>query len=708
MEKNKNITVALAGNPNCGKSTIFNALTGANQRIANYPGVTVEKKEGTKHYKGYDINFIDLPGTYSLSALSEDEVVARDFLVNDKPDIIINVIDASNMERNLYLFTQIIELDIPVIAVLNMVDILESQGKTADEKQMSALLGVPVFATVGNKGLGITDILDCIAGCHGQGGQGDVAVDHNGQQLRPLDHKPARVDYGDDIKGEKDKLEVLIAKDASLLKYSKDWLSVRLLDNDTIALGIAAKASNGKDILAQNEKSRKHIEGHFGKKPEIEIVGRRYGFARSVAKTVIKETDGKKTDITEIIDRFALNKYLGIPIFAAVMYIIFKFTFTLSIPVVKVFEIFFGWLGGFAGGLMPEGPVQSLIVDGIIGGVGGVLGFFPLVLFMFFAIAFFEDSGYMARAAFVMDKIMNRFGLHGKSFLPLMISTNGCAIPGFLASRTLDSKRDRLITMFVTPFMICGAKLPVFALIIGAFFSAKYQTNIMFIMYGLSIVLALAIAKLLSITAFKGEAAHFVMELPPYHMPTLKGLLLKMWERGWLYVKKAGTVIVLASIIIWAAFTYPQVPEDEDFSEEEIAAVQIEYSAAGRIGKFIEPFFKPIGMDGNRAVALIAGFAAKEIIVSTLGTVYSLGEVKSEEDAEPLKEKIAADPGWSPLKGIVFLIFCLIYIPCLPSVVVFFKETGSSFKRLALLVLGTTGLAWIASFVVYQVGILIL
>ncbi|MCL1973087.1 MAG: ferrous iron transport protein B [Endomicrobia bacterium] len=692
MQKNKTITVALAGNPNCGKSTIFNDLAGANQRVGNYSGVTVEKKEGTRHYKGFDINFVDLPGAYSLSAFSEDEVVTSDFLINDKPDIIINVIDASNMERNLYLFTQIIELDIPVIVALNMVDILQSQGKTADIKEMSSLLGVPVFATVGNKKIGINDILECIVG--------------NCENEKFKNQARAKVDYGDDIKEETDKLKSLIAKDENLLKYPGNWLAVRLLDNDPIALGAAGKASNGKDILAQNEKSRKHIEEHFGKKPEIEITGRRYGFARAVVKTVVRETDGKKADITEIIDNFALNKYLGIPIFAAVMYIIFKFTFTLSGPVVNAFGLFFEWLGGFAGGIIPQGPVQSLVVDGIIGGVGGVLSFFPLVLFMFFAIAFFEDSGYMARAAFVMDKIMSRFGLHGKSFLPLMISTNGCAVPGILASRTLDSKRDRLITMFVTPFMICGAKLPVFALIIGAFFSAKYQTNVMFIMYILSVVIALSIAKLLSVTILKGEPAHFVMELPPYHMPTLKGLLLKMWERGWLYVKKAGTIIVLASIIIWAAFAYPVVKGTENLDETEIAAAQMSGSFAGRAGRVLEPLFRPIGMDGNRAIALIAGFAAKEIVVSTLGTIYSLGSIDPEE-AQPLQERIAADPDWSPLKAVAFLLFCLIYIPCIASVVVFFKETGSSYKWLALMVGGTTLLAWIVAFIVFQLGTLL-
>jgi len=692
MENNKKITVVLAGNPNCGKSTIFNGLTGANQVVGNYPGVTVEKREGFRNYKGFDITFVDLPGTYSLSAFSEDEVVARDFLLNEKPDIIINVIDASNMERNLYLFTQLAELDIPVIAALNMTDILHAQGKKADEQLMSKLLGVPVFSTVGNKKAGLDEILECIAGkCEDEKFKKQVK---------------AKVDYGEDIKEETDKLEALASKDKTLSKFSKSWLSIKLLDSDPIALDLASKAVNGREIFAQARNSREHLQEHFGHKADLVIAEKRYGFANAVVKTVISETETKKIDATEIIDKFALNKYLGIPIFAVVMYVIFKFTFTLSGPAVNLFGWFFKWLGRFVGGFMPQGQLQSLVVDGIIGGVGGVLSFIPLILFMFFAIAFFEDSGYMARAAFVMDKIMNRFGLHGKSFLPLMISTNGCAVPGILATRTLDSKRDRLITMFVTPFMICGAKLPIFALIIGAFFSAKYQTNIMFFMYVLSVSIALGIAKLLSVTVLKGEAAHFVMELPPYHIPTLRGLLLKTWERGWMYVRKAGTVIVLISILVWAAFAYPKTPANSNLTVGENAAAQMTHSFAGQLGNSLEPLFRPIGMDGKRAIALIAGLAAKEVVVSTLGTIYSLGAVDP-EDSAPLKKKIASDPDWSPLKGFVFLIFCLIYIPCFATVVVFFRETGSSFKWLALLVFGTSGMAYIAAFIIYRLGMLL-
>jgi ferrous iron transport protein B len=684
----KTIKVAIVGNPNIGKSTIFNTLTGSNQHVGNYPGVTVEKKEGLKIYKDIDIAFIDLPGVYSLSAYSEDEVVTRNFLLDNKPDVIINVIDASNMERNLYLFTQITELNIPVIVVLNMSDILKSQGKIANTKEMEDLLGVPVFNSVANKAIGIDEILDCLADYSKNG--------------KFKNQTRAKVDYGEDIKTEIDKIDNLVLKSKDLSKLPPCWLSIKLLDNDPLALNIVSKADTGTDILKQLKQSKAHLKEHFGSKLETELTDKRYGFANSVVKTVIKKVYRQKIDISEFIDTFVLNKYLGIPIFALVMYIIFKFTFSFSIPFVKIFGLFFNKFGVIVMSILPPGPIESLIVDGIIGGVGSVLGFFPLILFMFLAIAFFEDSGYMARAAFVMDKTMSRFGLHGKSFLPLMLSTNGCAVPGILATRTLDSKRDRLITMVAVPFMICGAKLPIFALIIGAFFSAKYQTGIMFIMYILSIIIALSVAKLLSKTILNGEASHFVMELPPYHLPTLKNLFLKMWERGWMYVRKAGTVIILISIIVWFVFEYPKPPVNENLSQSEQAAAQIKHSFAGKAGRYLEPVFKPIGMDGNRAIALLAGLAAKEVIVSTLGTIYAIGDTS--ENSKTLREKIASDKDWSPLKGITFLVFCLIYLPCVVSVSVFFKETSSSFKWLGLLVIGSTVFAWTASFIVFQLG----
>lgn len=688
--KNRKIIMALAGNPNSGKSTIFNNLTGARQHVGNYPGVTVEKKEGKVQFKGYEINVIDLPGTYSLSAYSEDETVARDFIIKEKPDVIVDIVDSSNLERNLYLGTQLMELEVPLVLVMNMSDIAKKKGQSLDYDQLSDLLGTAIIPTVGNKNIGTNDILEAVVKIY----EGKIKL------------KKTHIDYGPEVCEEMGKLEKLIKKDRSLVeRYPLRWLIIKLLENDPSVMEIINKSSLSVEVLSQKEKSRQHLQKHFSDTPETLIADRRYGFISGACTEALRPSIEQRHDLSDRIDKVILNRILGIPIFAAVMYAIFKFTFTLSEPMVGWFERIFEWLGGVAATYIPEGLFQSFIVDGIIGGVGGVLGFFPLVLFMFFAIAFFEDSGYMARAAFVMDKLMSKFGLHGKSFLPMMISTNGCAVPGIMATRTLESKKDRLITMMVTPFMICGAKLPIFAFFIGAFFPAKYGANIMFLMYVLSIVIAFVSAWLLKKFVFKGETTHFVMELPPYRIPTLKGLLLKMWERGWLYLKKAGTIIVLLSIVIWAGFTFPQNTELEGkgMRNEEIATAQLEQSYAGKAGKIIEPLVKPIGLDGRSGIALIAGLAAKEVVVSTFGTIYSLGDIDPEE-SESLREKMQADPSWDPLKAISFLIFCLIYLPCIVATAVFYRETGSQVKWLLFLIFWTTVLAWGASFIIYQGG----
>jgi len=689
--KKQNIFVALAGNPNSGKSTIFNNLTGSRQHIGNYPGVTVEKKEGKVNYKDYQITFVDLPGTYSLSAQSEDEVVARDFIIKEKPDVIIDVIDASNLERNLYLYTQLSELDVPIILAMNMSDVLDSKGSEIDYDELSRLLGKPVIETIGSKNIGTKKLQETI-----------VSLYEN-----KIETQKTNIDYGEEINTELQKIEQILETEKDKIKiYPKRWLTIKLLEDDDKALEIIQSLSSKDKIISQLKQSQNHIKQHFGDDTDIIIADRRYGFVSGVFNQTHKQSIEKRHDISDQIDKVILSKFLGLPIFAAVMYAIFKFTFTFSEPVVGWFESAFEWLAGFLTSAIPDGLFQSFIVDGIIGGVGGVLGFFPLVLFMFFAIAFFEDSGYMARAAFVMDKIMSKFGLHGKSFLPMMIATNGCAVPGIMAARTLDNKKDRLITMMVTPFMICGAKLPIFALSIGAFFPIKHGANIMFTMYALSVIIALLSAFVLKKFVLKGETTHFVMELPPYRLPTIKGLLLKMWERGWMYIKKAGSIILLISIIIWFGFTFPEYNESKDMTDKEIAAAQLENSYAGKVGKIIEPIVKPLGLDWRSGVALTAGIAAKEVVVSTFGTIYSLGEVDP-EDAEPLKESLKKDDSWNPLKAVVFLIFSLIYVPCFVAVSVFFRESGSSWKWTSFLVVWTTVMAWIAAFIIYQVGTLL-
>lgn len=686
----KKILVGLAGNPNSGKSTLFNNLTGSRQHVGNYPGVTVEKRQGTAKYKGYTITVVDLPGTYSLSAHSEDEMVARTFIITEQPDILVNVLDASNIERNLYLYTQLTELNVPVIAVMNMSDMVESKGYTIDYRELSKLIGAPVVETVGNKKIGMDILLDALIGVY----------------EKRIQSENTRVDYGEEIHREKSALTKLVTvSEHNSGNYPPEWLAVKLLENDPSAIEAVQKLSNADVILRQLEKSRHHLQFHYDDEPEVLIADRRYGFISGVCAQVVHQTALQHHDVSDRIDKIILNRFLGLPIFALVMYSIFKFTFTFSEPVVGWFETFFEWLAMFFSSVMPAGLLQSFIIDGLIGGIGGVFSFFPLVLFMFFAIAFFEDSGYMARAAFVMDKIMHKFGLHGKSFLPLMISTNGCAVPGIMASRTLESKKDRLITMMVTPFMICGAKLPIFALFIGAFFPAKQGANCMFLMYSLSVAIAFGCAWILKKCVFKGEAAHFVMELPPYRAVTIKGLLLKMWERGWQYLKKAGSIILLISILIWAGFTFPQTEGTEDGRTEAASAAQMEQSIAGRIGKCIEPVVAPLGMDWRGAVALLAGIAAKEVVVSTLGTIYSLGEIDPEA-SDSLKDALQNDPAWNPLKALAFLMFCLIYIPCITVMAVFYRESGSSWKWTLFLLFSTTIMAWCAAFAVYQGGML--
>ena len=692
MQKKK-ITIALAGNPNSGKSTIFNNLTGARQHVGNYPGVTVEKKEGSLIYRNYEINVVDLPGTYSLSAYSEDEVVARNFIIQEKPDLVVDIIDASNLERNLYLATQMMELDVPLVFAMNMSDIVEKKGQNIDYEKLSGLLGVAVSPTVGSKNIGTKQLLETIIQVY----------------ERRTDVKKVNVGYGPEVREEINRIEGILEKDTGLSdRYPLRWLTVKMLENDGAVLDIVKESSVSQEAISQNEKSRNHLRAHFGDVPEVVIADRRYGFISGACTQSLKTSVEQRHSVSDRIDKIVLNRILGVPIFALVMYAIFKFTFTFSEPMVGWFEGFFEWTGGIVQAAIPQGLFQSFIVDGLIGGVGGVLGFFPLVLFMFFAIAFFEDSGYMARAAFVMDKVMSKFGLHGKSFLPMMISTNGCAVPGIMATRTLENKRDRLITMMVTPFMICGAKLPIFALFIGAFFAPEYGANIMFLMYVLSILIAFGAAWVLKKFVFKGESSHFVMELPPYRIPTLKGILLKMWERGWLYLKKAGTVIVLVSIIIWAGFTFPQSPniEGNNLVEEEVVSEQLEQSYAGKLGHFVEPLVKPIGLDWRSGIALMAGFAAKEVVVSTYGTIYSLGEVDPEESTS-LKEAMQKDPFWSPLKALAFLMFSLIYLPCVVAMAVFYRESGSLLGWTLFMIFWTTVLAWLAAFVVYQGGSLL-
>ncbi len=695
MESLKKVKICLAGNPNCGKSSLFNNITGLRQHVGNYPGVTVEKKEAFVTKNGYELQIIDLPGIYGLSASSEDEIVARNVLIEEKPELVIDVVDSSNLERNLYLYAQLSELKIPVIIAMNMTDILENKGQKIDYKKLEEKYNVVAVPIVASKNKGTEELLKVVT---------DVLS-------KKKIIKSVSIDYGKEINKEKDTICQIISEDVNLvLKYPVNFLAVELIKKESYALEKIKKSPVSSKIIEQVEKSNKTIFDLHNENLEAVFADKIYDWIKIVVNDVLSKSKSAKKDFTETIDKIVLNKIWSVPIFLLVMYIIFKFAFTVSEPIVGWFETGIEWLSDFATGVLPEGVIQSLIVDGIIGGVGGVLGFFPQIICMFFAIAFFEDTGYMARAVFIMDRVMRKFGLHGKSFASLLIATNGCAVPAMMASRTIDNPKDRIITLLVTPFMICGAKLPIFALFIAAFFSknSTQAANTMFIFYALSVVIALFSAWVFKKTLFKGEPGYFVMELPPYRVPTIKGLLLKMWERGWLYIKKAGTIILLMSVLIWAGLTFPQVDEEKlgEVSEEEVAAVQMDQSYIGRLGHFIEPVIKPIGFDGKMGIALIAGLAAKEVVVSTLGTIYSMGETDVEDDeaVNSLADKIASDPDWSPLKSVAFLMFCLIYVPCIVAIAVFYREAGSRLKWLIILFAWTTVLGYLLSFIVYQGG----
>jgi len=547
-DSGKTIRIALAGNPNSGKTTIFNNLTGAQQHVGNYPGVTVEKKEGFCRHGGVNISVTDLPGTYSLTAYSIEEVVARNFIIEEKPDVVVDILDASNLERNLYLAVQIMELNVPLVLAFNMSDVAEKRGIKFDLRKLSQLLGVPIVPTVGNKGRGMRELLDAAL---------DVAEKHD-------EEAHEQVHYGREIEEEIAKVRELIEQREHLsADYSSRWVAVKLLEDDSEV----KRKITSPEVLSAAERSIAHIENVAGDSPEIIIADRRYGFISGVCQEAVQFTVEARHTMSDRIDMVLTNRAMGLPIFLAMMYLVFQLTFTIGDPFMGWIESLFGSLGALVDGWWPRGSesaLKSLLRDGIIGGVGGVIVFLPNILLLFMAIAFLEDSGYMARAAFIMDRLMHKIGLHGKSFIPMLIGF-GCSVPAIMATRTLENRRDRLTTMLVTPLMSCGARLPIYALIIPAFFPRAWNGPVLWIIYLTGIILAILCAKLLRSTLFKGESPPFVMELPPYRLPTLKGLLIHTWERGWLYLRKAGTIILGISIVLWAMTSYPK---KQDFNRD--------------------------------------------------------------------------------------------------------------------------------------------
>ena len=740
----ENLTIALAGNPNSGKTTIYNALTGARQHIGNYPGVTVEKKESVITYNNQQLKIIDLPGTYSLTAYSVEEVVARNVIINEKPDVVVDIIDSSNLERNLYLAVQLMELRIPLVFVFNMKDMAQEMGIKIDIKNLSNLFGVPIVETVGSKGDGVKNILD-------------EAI----KAAQVPEIKYPVITYDKVIEKYVNSVEELIKQHSTNIEnYNTRWLAVKLLEGDKDVMQVVPSP-----IVAEEVKRAEiDINKMLGDSPETAIASARYGFISGACQECVTTTVEARHNMSDAIDSVLVNRVLGIPIFLGLMYLVFQLTFTLGDPFMGWIEQFFGFLGDKASALISHDLLRSLIVDGIIGGVGGVIVFLPNIIFLFIAIAILESSGYMARVAFIMDKVMHKIGLHGKSFIPFLIGF-GCSVPAIMATRTLDNQRDRILTMLVTPFMSCGARLPIYLLIIPAFFD-KNQALVLWVIYLIGIVMAIVIAKILGMTVLKGESAPFVMELPPYRIPTLKGVLMQMWERSWLYLKKAGTIILFVSIVMWALTVFPLFPAekaaefeqglpeleqaaeekaaelaeigyvimtDENMQEAEsinsklteielakaekiaeeldevnmqiedinnkVAEAELEYSAAGRIGKFIEPVLAPIGFDWKIGTALIGAFAAKEVFVAQMGIVYSLGEAG--EDSEALRDKLREN--YSPLVGFAIMVFALLSAPCMATFAIV-KRESNSWKWAFFQFFGMTVVAYIVTFIIYQVG----
>jgi len=748
----KKIKIALSGNPNSGKTTVFNNITGARQSVGNWPGVTVEKKSGLVKYKDMEIEVVDLPGIYSLTAYSIEEIVARNFLIDEKPDVVIDIVDAANLERNLYLAVQFLELGVPLIIALNMVDVSEARGITIDVKKLSEMLEIPVVATVARSNKGTSELLDQTV---------KLATDKKGW-------KPANLCYGGDIiTGINDIEKLLAQKDIYSNKYPKRWLAIKSLEGDQPILDMIKKdEAIGQECSKICEKINKHIKTTLDQDAESLISDYRYGYIVGITKKVVKRKRESMLYLSDKIDGVLTNRILGPIIMLLVLYGIYEFTFRGSELPVIWFEKFFELLSTIVSSILPESIFRSLIVSGLIDGVGSVLSFVPLLMFMFFAIAILEDSGYIARIAYMMDRVLRWFGLHGSSVMALIISggiSGGCAVPGVMATRTLKGSKERIATMLVLPFMNCGAKLPVFAILIAAFF-AKNEAMIMFLLTLLSWFFALIAAKLLRITILKGPKTPFVMELPPYRLPTFKGLLIHTWERTWMYIKKAGTVILAISILLWIMMTFPRLTQDkiDSFNEKKETLIQeflsipevnkiigngqgivafdkyydlyaqgsekereivtaydkvkrgidkigydeqsaaLEGSFAGIIGKALTTLTNPLGFEYRTNIALIGGFAAKEVILSTLGTAYSLGEGVSEEP-EPLSVKLQKEPGWNQLTAFTLIIFMMLYVPCFVTVITIKKESNWHWALFSMLYSLVS--AYVVALIVHQAGL---
>ena len=706
----KTINVALVGNPNCGKTSLFNFASGAHERVGNYSGVTVDAKVGRAEYEGYEFHLVDLPGTYSLSAYSPEELYVRKQLVEETPDIVINVIDASNLERNLYLTTQLIDMHVRMVCALNMYDETEERGDHIDYEKLSELFGTPMVPTVFTSGRGVKELFHQV-----------IAV-YEGKEDERLQFRHIHINHGHEIEqGIKDIQEHLKNYPGLRQQYSTRYLAIKLLEGDKDVerliqpLGDSAEIFQHRDTAAQRVKEETHNDC------ETAIMDAKYGFIHGALEESGYTTGDKKDtyQTTHLIDKILTNKYLGFPIFFLILLLMFTATFVIGQYPMDWIDAGVAWLGDFISQNMPAGPVKAMLVDGVIGGVGAVIVFLPQILILYFFISYMEDSGYMARAAFIMDRLMHKMGLHGKSFIPLIMGF-GCNVPAVMSTRTIESQRSRLITMLILPLMSCSARLPIYVMITGSFFALKYRSLAMLSLYVIGVLMAIVMSRLFSAFVVKGEDTPFVMELPPYRFPTWKAIGRHTWEKGKQYLKKMGGIILVASIIVWALGYFPHT-DDPSVSNQQ----QQELSYIGRVGHAVEPVFRPMGFNWKLDVGLLAGVGAKEIVASTMGVLYSNDDSFKDDSNfssesgkyvklhELITQDVAQLHGISyekaqpiaTLTAFCFLLFVLLYFPCIATIAAIKGETGS--WGWALFAAGyTTALAWVVSAVVFQIGCL--
>ena len=713
-DKRRTINVALVGNPNCGKTSLFNIASGAHEHVGNYSGVTVDAKEGFFDFQGYHFRIVDLPGTYSLSAYSPEEIYVRRHIIDQTPDIIINVVDASNLERNLYLTTQLIDMNVRMVVALNMYDELEASGNTLDYVKLGELFGVPMLPTVSRTGRGVEKLFHILITLY-EGGdfldkKGQVRAEiledfrewhkeyvpdhafgtHQEEEEHPRGFfRHIHINHGPELERSIDAVKLVISENENIRhKYSTRFLAIKLLENDKDLEGMVKGLPNGDKILEVRDREKQRIREVLNEDSEQAITDAKYGFISGALRETFVDNHQDKEHMTRVIDSIVTHRIWGFPVFFLFMFLMFEITFVLGAYPQGWIESLVDALGTFISNNMSEGPLKDLLIDGIIGGVGGVIVFLPNILILYLFISLMEDSGYMARAAFIMDKIMHKMGLHGKSFIPLIMGF-GCNVPAVMASRTIENRKSRLVTILINPLMSCSARLPLYLLLVGVFFP-QHASLVLLSIYSLGIILAVIMARLFSRFLVKGDDTPFVMELPPYRMPTSKAIFRHTWEKGAQYLRKMGGIIMVASIVIWALGYYPRPDASADLAQQQ------ENSYIGRIGKAIEPVMEPLGFDWKLSIGILSGVGAKELVVSSLGVLYA-------DDAEADQTTLAERLPITPLVAYGYMVFVLLYFPCIATLAAIRQEAGS-WKWAAFAATYTTVLAWIMSFAVHQLG----